>query len=161
MVRLRDGGREGGRKSPSQNAHHPELSKAYFHQATGAGRGKQPPTTLHGQQVLQGLPGLFPHTSLERTTGSLDALKGQHGCAVGWMEKWPPRNTPKCQGCEVSVPSPWEDMEPSGALHQKAPPGHLPLPGSPPGTSSSSGHFWFLISVPETPRNFAREEWRL
>lgn len=43
------------------------------------GRGKQPPTTLRGQQVLQGLPGLFPYTSLERTTGSLDALKGLYG----------------------------------------------------------------------------------
>lgn len=37
----------------------------------GAGRGKQPPTTLRGQQVLQGLPALFPHT--------LDALKGLDG----------------------------------------------------------------------------------
>lgn len=45
----------------------------------GTGRGKQPPTTLRGQQVLQGLPRLFPHTSLERTTGSLDALKGLYG----------------------------------------------------------------------------------
>lgn len=35
------------------------------------------------------------------------------------------------------------------------------LPGSPPGTSSGSGHFWSLISVPETPGNFAEEEQRL